>query len=174
MRISKRIQTERLLLREYTAEDTKKFITLGISFHSTGKIDTVAKAKKYFAHVKKDENQFALAIILKENKELIGNIEMCHMHWFNFQAGEIAYHIHENQWGKGYATEAAKGLIDYCFKTLKMHKLYADTEPSNIASQKVLEKLGFKLEGRIRERRQIKGKWVDELDYGLLRKEWGK
>ena len=172
MRIKKKIITERLILREYYPADAKSFSSLGISFYQTGKINTTNKTKKYIANVNKNKNEFALAIILKKNNALIGNMEICHMNWFDFKAGEIAYHIHKRHRKKGYATEASKGLINYCFKHMKMRKIYADTQPTNIASQKVLKKLGFKLEGRIRERRKVKGKWTDELDYGLLRKEW--
>ena len=57
---------------------------------------------------------------------------------------------------------------------MKYRKIYADTNQYNIVSQKTLLKIGFKLEGRIRERRKVKGRWTDELDYGLLRKEWKK
>jgi len=172
MNINKQIQTERLILRSYKLSDAREFTKLGIIFYSTGKLNTPVKVRKYFTHVSKSRNEFTLGIFLREKNILIGNIEFCHMNWFDFKAGEISYHLHKKYWGNGYATEAGEGLINYCFKTLKLHKIYADTEPSNLASQKVLEKLDFKLEGTIRDKRQKKGKWVDELDYGLLKNEW--
>lgn len=160
------INSERLILRAFTLVDAEQYSKLSI--HS---INTITKAKNFIkSSWKKDSYYFG--IFLKEYNLLIGQIELCHMNWWYDKAGEICYHIGKKYWGKGYATEASKAVISYCFSKLKFRKIYADTDPNNLASQKVLEKLGFKFEGRIREKNLIKGKWTDELDYGLLRSEW--
>src|SRR3989338_3743909 len=106
-------------------------------------------------------NSYYFGIFLKENNILIGELELCHMNWWFDKAGEICYSIKKGYDGKGYATEASRAVINFCFKKLKFRKVYADTTPDNVASQKVLEKLGFRLEGRIREKVFVKGKWVD-------------
>jgi len=166
------IKGKRLILRNITLNDARNFSKLGASTYSFGKINTLERAKKYIRKSLIRETEFELVIILKENNKLIGSVELCHLDWFNFKAGEITYRIKKEYRKKGYATEAARLLINYCFKKMKLRKIYADTRPDNKASQRVLEKLGFKLEGRIREKNFIKGKWIDELDYGLLKKEW--
>lgn len=166
------LTTERLILRPANIKDAEEYSKIGISTYSSGKINTLEKARKYIKNFIKDEDSIEILILLKENKEPIGHIELCHMSWWNNTAIEICYHLKKEHWGKGYATEASRKIIDFCFKKLKFRKIYADTDPNNLASQRVLEKLGFKLEGTIRERNLVNGKWLDELDYGLLKMEW--
>jgi len=165
------LKGKRLILRPYVSKDADEFSRLGESNRIIGKIDTKAKALKWIKNSWRDNSRY-FGIFLRENDKLIGNIELCHMNWWVDKAGEICILISKAYQRKGYGTESAKILINYCFKKLKFHKIYADTTPDNKAGQKSLEKLGFKLEGRIRDKNFIKGKWVDELDYGLLKEEW--
>jgi len=168
------LKSERLFLRPLEFKDSSEYSELGVSYRSMGKINTLVKAKKWLTKSINSEDSCEIGIFLKDEQKLIGTIELCHMRWFDFKAGELCYTVHKNYREKGIATEAVSQVIDFCFKKMKFRKVYADTVPSNIASQRVLEKLGFKLEGTIRERHFKKGKWVDELDYGLLKKEWNK
>jgi len=141
------------------------------AYSNIGRKKILSEAKKFISSSwKKDSYYFG--IFLKENKELIGEMELCHMNWWFDKAGEICYFIKKEFRGKGFATESSKTMIDFCFKKLKFRKVYADTDPDNLASQKVLKKLGFKLEGKIREKNFVKGKWIDEYDFGLLKSEW--
>lgn len=165
------IKSERLILRKMKLSDASDFLEMELNDRKLGKINTINKAKLW---IKKCVNKdgFYLSIVLKN--KVIGYIELCHLDWWDWNAGEICYYINKNYWRQGYATESSKALIDYCFTKLNFHKVYADTDPNNIASQKTLKKIGFKLEGKIRDRRIAKGNWTDELDYGLLRSEWKK
>lgn len=166
------VKTERLILRNPLPKDAEEYAKIGVAYRSTGKINTPRKA---LAHIKKslnDKNSFEWGLFLKENNKIIGVVEMDHLDWFNHTAGEMSHHINKKYQKKGFGTESAIALINYGFKKMRLRKIYADTTPDNKGAQKLLKKLGFKLEGRIRERRQKNGKWVDELDYGLLRKEW--
>ena len=160
------LNSERLILRPFKLSDVKDLLEI-----KSKRIKNIKEAKQW---IKKsiDENGFYLAVVLKEENKVIGYRELCHLNWWDFKAGEICAHFNKNYWNKGYSTESGKILINYCFKKLKFHKVYADTDPNNLASQRVLEKLGFKLEGRIRDRRIVKGQWIDEMDYGLLKSEW--
>lgn len=165
------LKGKRIVLKPYTVKDAKEFSMLGFSNWRIGKINSTDKSAKWIKNSWKG-NSFYLGIFLKQDNKLIGNIELCHMDWWADKAGEICILISKAYQRKGYGTEAAKALMNYCFRKLKFHKMYADTTPDNKAGQKSLEKLGFKLEGRIRRRSLIRGKWTDELDYGLLKKEW--
>lgn len=60
---------------------------------------------------------------------------------------EIGFHLRPQFWGKGYATEAATAVIDYAFSVLKAEALFAGHNPNNVASSKVLLKLGFRYIG---------------------------
>lgn len=160
------IEGERLVLRPFKSSDAKDLLEI-----NSNKIKNLKQANQWIKN-SVSEFGFYLAVVLKEENKVIGYRELCHLNWWDFQAGEICAHFNKKYWNKGYSTESGKILINYCFKKLKFHKVYADTNPDNLASQRVLHKLGFKLEGRIRERRIVNGKWIDEMDYGLLKSEW--
>ena len=166
------LEDEILLLRPLKISDAKMCVTAGWKNQYSKPITTIEQAKSYLKHISKKADGYYVGVFLKENNQLIGDLELCHLQWFDDQAGEICYGIHKDYRGKGYATRASSILIDYLFNKIGLHKIYADTDPNNLASQKVLTKLGFKQEGRIRDKRMIDGKWIDEIDYGLLKTEW--
>lgn len=74
--------------------------------------------------------------------------------------------------GKGIATEVASLLIDFGFKKLKLHRIFATCDPRNIGSFKVLEKVGMTMEGRIRQDVLIRDGLRDSLLYSVLEDEW--
>ncbi len=74
--------------------------------------------------------------------------------------------------GRGFAGEAALLLVDYLFLHEQVERIQAETHPENRASQRVLEKAGFQLEGRLRRTVFSRGRWRDTLMYSLLRDEW--
>ena len=172
MKINTILESKKLIVRDVKLDDAEACSKLGVSDRTYGKIDNKKKAEEFIKANIKSKTWFGFVVILKETNKLIGAISLFHLDWYDFKAGEVGYTIRKEYRGKGYAPEAVGLLIDYCFKKMKLRKIYADTEPNNIGSQRVLEKLGFKLEGRPREKNLIKRKWVGELDYGLLRKEW--
>jgi RimJ/RimL family protein N-acetyltransferase len=164
------LKGKRIILRPYSLKDAEQFSKLGET-NRKGAINTIARAKNWIEHSWQEDSCY-FGVFLKENEELIGNVELCHMNWWLDKAGEICCFIKKEYRHQGYGSESVKVLVDYCFKKLKFHKIYADTQPDNKAAQKNLEKLGFKFEGRIRDKNFVKGKWIDELDYGLLKREW--
>jgi ribosomal-protein-alanine N-acetyltransferase len=74
--------------------------------------------------------------------------------------------------GKGYCTEAVKIMVDYLFLSKDIVRIQARTNQQNMASQKVLEKAGFKKEGTMRKSSFSRGKWIDMLVYSILKEEW--
>ena len=111
--------------------------------------------EKWFLIEKKDGTKIGLLVL-----ELEGG-----MH-------EIGYGVIPNERGKGYCTEAVTIAVDYLFLSKPMVRIQAHTNIRNKASQRVLEKAGFKKEGIVRKRIFIRGKWRDEFLYSILRKEW--
>lgn len=87
---------------------------------------------------------------------------------------EIDYALVPSERGKGYCTEAAMILVDYLFLLKDTMRIQAHTDVRNIASQKVLEKAGFKKEGTLREVGFLRGEWVDAYLYSILREEWNE
>lgn len=85
---------------------------------------------------------------------------------------EIGYLLLPSERGKGYCTEAAQIMVDYLFFTKEAACVQASTHVKNIASQRVLEKAGFKKEGTMRKRFYIRGDWCDTILFSILREEW--
>ena len=85
---------------------------------------------------------------------------------------EIGYSLARTHWRKGYAREAVSRLLDLLFHEEKMRRVFADTDPENLASNHLLASLGFVQEGRLR------GEWEthlgvrDSFIWGLLAEEW--
>lgn len=163
-----KLKGKRIVLRRFILSDVKDVLEIKIR-----KVKNLNDAKKWIKD-SVNKNGFYLAIYLESEKKVIGYRELCHLDWWDFEAGEIGIKINEKYRKRGYSIEASILLIDYCFNELKFHKVYADTDSENKISQRNIKKMGFKLEGTIRDRRKINGKWTDELDYGLFKYEWKK
>lgn len=110
-----------------------------------------------------------LAICLQDSELLIGAIEIMIDRPHN--KGSLGYWLGKEYWNKGYCTEAAREIIKYGFAKLELHKIYATHLANNPASGKVMEKLGMKQEGVLRQHVQKWGKYYDLIYYGILRNE---
>jgi [ribosomal protein S5]-alanine N-acetyltransferase len=77
----------------------------------------------------------------------------CRCHRWNpgYRSASLGYCFDDAAWGHGYATEAARGLLRWAFGTLDLNRVQAETDTRNLASARVLEKLGFVREGTLRE-----------------------
>ncbi|MGA3193052.1 MAG: GNAT family protein [Candidatus Bathyarchaeia archaeon] len=85
---------------------------------------------------------------------------------------EIGYALVPSERGKGYCTEAIRIMVDYLFLSRDTMRVQACTDTGNLASQKVLEKTGFKREGVSRKNFFTRGRWTDDYLYSILREEW--
>ena len=85
---------------------------------------------------------------------------------------EIGYGLVPSERGKGYCSEAVSILVDYLFLSRDVVRIQAQTDVRNVASQKVLERNGFKREGTIRKAGFVRGEWRDRFLYSTLREEW--
>ena len=88
----------------------------------------------------------------------------------HFEAS-VWYLLHPDAWGRGYAVEAVAALLEFGFGELKLHRIWADCDPRNAASCRLAEKLGMRLEGRLRENYWLKGEWCDTAVYAILAHE---
>jgi [ribosomal protein S5]-alanine N-acetyltransferase len=89
------------------------------------------------------------------------------------EEGELWYLLDPGAWGRGLVTEAARALVEYGFRQLALHRIWASCLPENPASGRVLEKLGFRREGLLRQNLRIHGEWRDSHLYAVLASEWG-
>ncbi|KFE63739.1 GCN5-related N-acetyltransferase [Hyalangium minutum] len=112
-----------------------------------------------------------LAVVLREDGRLVGR---CGLKVVDLEQreGALWYVLDRSQWGKGYISEAAEAMLDFGFQTLGLHRVWADCDPRNEGSVKVVRRLGFRLEAHFRENVFLKGEWCDSLIHAILDREW--
>lgn len=115
-----------------------------------------------------EKRQLILGITLRKEKTLVGCIGLTFK--TDIENAEIGYWIGEEFWNQGYATEAARAIIDYGFSALKLHKIFGYYFSSNDASGRVMEKAGMKQEGFLREHVRHWGEYKDLYLYGIVAK----
>lgn len=118
-----------------------------------------------------DGKLISWAMELRDNGKMIGRCGLVDQSFFHSRA-DISYAMNRNYWGEGLMSEAMKEVVRYSFETLELNRLGAGVLPENIASIRILEKLGFKYEGTRRELTKVRGKFDDVNLYSLLRKEY--
>lgn len=89
-----------------------------------------------------------------------------------FHQGEISYSLHPDHWGRGISTEAARELLRFGFADHGLHRIFGTCDPRNIASGKVMRKIGMVNEGRLRQNILIRDGWRDSDVYSILETEW--
>lgn len=173
------LQTERLTLRFLHASDTQALYTIhsdpvvmryfsGPAWTDPAQGDAViARALDGYS----DGSSMELALVLRETGKLIGTIKPHAFHAQNRRC-EIGYALASAHWGQGYLSEAMRVTLDYLFKEMNMNRIEADIDPRNLASAKLLERMGFQKEGYMPERWIVNGEICDTAFYGLLRRGW--
>lgn len=85
---------------------------------------------------------------------------------------EVGVWLAPDAWGQGYATESLERLVEYAFTERRFHRLNAGALATNDRSQAMLDRVGFREEGRRRDYYFVDGAYVDRVVYGLLESEW--
>ena len=174
------LKTERLLLRDFEPDDWQALhdveSRVEVARYQSFEPRTVAESRAYVIQASEEalrdpRGTYDLAVMVVSEDRLIGR---CGLGITDATLGEgmLWYTMHPAYWGRGYATEAARAVVDFGFRELRLHRIWADCDPANVASGRVLEKLGMRREGHLRENAWIKGAWVDSLIYALLDREW--
>jgi RimJ/RimL family protein N-acetyltransferase len=176
------LESERLVLREFIEQDfdaihryavdpeVVRFMPWGPNTEE----DTDRFLRRAVGYQSQDpRTHYELAVTIKEGGYLIGG---CGIRATNLglREGNIGYCLNRDHWGRGYATETARRLLRYGFQHLEYHRLYATCDPENTGSRRVLEKIGMRREGHLRENVWMRGEWRDSLVYAILEKEWKK
>lgn len=130
--------------------------------------------RKYVENLRSSMTDLIFAIVDRETEQHIGNVTLNRIDWIHRTADTGLMIGQKDFWGKGYAFEVWSLLIDYAFQRLGLRKIIAGAVADNVASIVTLEKLGFKVEGRLREEYFIEGEYRDGVRLGLLREEFSK
>jgi RimJ/RimL family protein N-acetyltransferase len=86
--------------------------------------------------------------------------------------GDMGCELSPEHWNLGYATEATRAMLAFGFEQLGLHRISASTMSANTGAWRVLEKLGMKREGELRETTLLADGWANSVIYGLLEHEW--
>ncbi len=174
------LRTERLLLREFAAEDWRavyayqndlRYLEFYEWEHRTEQ-DARAFVQMLIEQQREiPRTKFQLAIALPAANRVIGNVGIRKRSVKTHQA-DMGYELDPKMWGSGYATEAAEALLQFGFAELRLHRIWAEALAANENSIRVLEKLGMRQEGRLREKEFFKGRFWDTVIYGILAEEW--
>lgn len=85
---------------------------------------------------------------------------------------KLWYVFRRESWGKGFAAEALRPLVDFGFRELGLHRVWVDIDPENVGSRRVAEKLGMRQEAHFVENVFLKGEWRDTVILAVLDREW--
>ena len=176
------ILTERLLLREFHDKDWEAVIDYQVeplylrycAWKDRSPTDVQASIDWFIAAQHElPRRNYQLAVVDRSSGKLIGNCGL-RLNDGTLNEGDIGYEIAHTRWGQGLATEAAREMLRLGFEDLGLHRIWATCVSENIASAKVMVKLGMRLEGTLVERDFYKGKWWDHRLYAILDREWAR
>lgn len=176
-----KLETKRLILRPIALDDKYEIFDYRsdkVSNKYQGWIpktidDVESFIGKISTKINETETWFQFVITEKETHKIIGDLGIHFFDSENKQA-EIGCTLNKEFQNKGFATESVKRVIDYLFKELNKHRIIASIDPDNKNSIRLVERIGFRKEAHFVESLLINGKWVDDLIYALLEKDWEK
>lgn len=169
------IETGRLLLRPYRLADVDDVLAYTqdpqwarfMGSPPYGREDAERALAKQIVMDRQRQPNWAFVL----DDTVIGGLTM----FFDFEhrSAEIGYSVGRKYWSNGFCTEAVRAVIDVAFSTHQdLIRIHAKTDPENIASQRVLEKVGMAKEGVLRCSRVQGGEVFDEASFSILRSEW--
>lgn len=176
-------ETERLIIREFTAEDIDSAQRYGgdpenVWFMGWGPNDRAATAefieRKLADQSETPRREYDMAVCLRDTGEHIGSVGLTLD--VARTSGELGWILRKDMWRNGYTTEAARALMRFGFEQLGLHRITARCNAANIASYRVMEKLRMRREAYFRsaryERVGEQKEWTDEYVYAILKSEW--
>lgn len=173
------LETERLTLRKFTIDDRQDMFDYSSEpdvsrFVPWETHKTIEDTNDFLSYILNQYSQGKLspwAIEYKENKKVIGTID--YVAWSpSHHRAEIGFILSKDYWGKGLIVEAASKVIKFGFNNMELNRIEAPCMVENVQSQRVLQKLGMKLEGISKEKYFIKGKFRDMATYSILKREY--
>ena len=173
------LRAARLRLRPFTESDAGALFALHSDAHVLRYWDSPpwsdpARAERFIAACRRladDGTGVRLAMDRADDGDFIG---WCSLTSWNpeFRSARLSYCLRDVAWVQGYATEAVHALLEWAFDTLDLNRVQAETDTRNLASARVLEKVGFQREGTLREDCIVNGEVSDSWVFGLLRRDW--
>jgi [ribosomal protein S5]-alanine N-acetyltransferase len=175
-----KLETSRLVLREFVLDDWPAVLAYQsdprylryYAWDRRTEHEVRAFVQRFiFWQEEAPRTKFQLALTLADRGELIGNCGIRQARPDAVEA-ELGYELAPDHWGQGYASEAVRAMLGFAFHELALHRVWGGCIAENVGSQRVMERLGMRLEGHLRENCWMKDRWWDTLIYGILVHEW--
>jgi [ribosomal protein S5]-alanine N-acetyltransferase len=168
------IETQRLRIRSFQRNDWQAVYGYtsdpAVMRYIPEEPFTPEQAKAFVADNMGEQARF-VSVLLKTDDMLVGHMEF--HPWFASRTYEIGWVFDRAYHGQGYATEAAMALLRYGFEALHLHRIVATSQPENVASWRVMERMGMRREAHFRKCiGRADNRWWDEYFYALLEEEW--
>ncbi|HJU36687.1 MAG TPA: GNAT family N-acetyltransferase [Gaiellaceae bacterium] len=175
------LETGRLTLRPFVADDFEALHAMrsdgevarylygeALSEDETRDLLTTKMATSAWT---REGDWLTVAVVERASGVTVGDLSL---HWVSERdrTAEVGFIFDPRRQGEGFATEAARALVDWAFTAAGFHRVIGRTEARNTASARVLEKLGMRLEAHLVENEWVKGEWQSELVYAILDREW--
>jgi RimJ/RimL family protein N-acetyltransferase len=177
------LETERLLLRPFRSDDFDAVyafeslpeVARYLYWEPRSPEEVRAGLERKIASVtlECDGDVLDLAVELRSSGEVVGS---CMLFWRDkaHQQGEVGFTFNPAHHGNGYATEAARRMVQLGFEHLRLHRVIGRLEARNTASARVLERCGMRREAHLVENEWVKDEWQSELVYAILDREWAE
>jgi RimJ/RimL family protein N-acetyltransferase len=171
--------TPRLLLRDFQQNDlacVKELESLSETYYFESSQPNIEQITKKLQQTQAEalhspRTSFHLAITIRPLDQVRGRVSLTLINE-SIREWEIGWAIHPDEWGKGFATEAAHRVLEFTFSELQAHRVVAFSHAENTASIRVMKKLNMQQEGLLRETIAWKNGWSDEVVYSILDREW--
>jgi ribosomal-protein-serine acetyltransferase len=135
-------------------------------------IDSLEKAEAHIAHcLEQREAKELFEFHVFQGGALCGVVRLNYFEWESKKAA-IAYFLDADFQGRGIITKAARAVLEFGFVNLELHRIELRCVTTNTGSVRIAERLGFKLEGELRDSEWLDGRPVNHFVYGLLRHEF--
>jgi len=160
-------------LEESDLERTWKWVNDPDIFFAIGVHAPITKTaqKRWFDELDRSNSKIVFAICLHEGNKHVGNVSLDLIDYRHRNARLSIFVADPALRGQGIGSRAMRLLIEYAFDFLNLHHLYCKTTAGKATVLDFYQKLGFKIEGRLREHEYIQGRYVDKIMLGLIRKD---
>lgn len=177
------LETERLILRQFKAEDAEAMfhnwasdpeVTKYLTWPTHSSVEVSKAVISDWTKLYLNSNHYSWAIVLKKSGEPIGSIATVEQNQ-ETEMVHIGYCIGRAYWRKGYTSEALCRLVQFFFEEVDVNRIESRHDPRNPNSSKVMKKAGLKYEGTLRESdRNNQGGFCDAAYYAILAKDFFK
>jgi RimJ/RimL family protein N-acetyltransferase len=180
-----KLETERLILRDFVPEDVDAFAACSADpdarrfYEDRNVVEEAQELVTMFVDWQKQEprTHYQMAVVLKASGQLIGTCGLRQRPQVSYGSGlplegDIGYEIHADHRRQGYAAEASLAMLRFGFETMGLHRVWTFCLAENEASWRVMERIGMRREGVLKQNVWLRKRWWDSALYAILEEEW--